>query len=357
MQDETNTAVVEFPPLPEVTTALLPLDDGPLSRAAALIDWDAWRAEIAERLAEDPYFIGSRYVENGTADGFPRFDPIPLTLDDLLDGREEDHVMQNDPHAWMCWYLMTMLRVLWAEHDIHHDHCINWGVLGLGNHGPDIAVFDRQRAPRLHRATLYVTEATRAVLTMEVTSLSTMFADFITKLRAYYLAGVQNYIIVDIASDQAPQLLAYRHTPAGYEEVEPDARGWVPLPVGGYWLSFSDNEEGALQIYDADGNLTRRPERFLIDINTAEQRADKEAERADKEKKAKEDALQRANEAIKLATELLKLAHDETARNQAVPRAEEYEQKLRALRALVEGPEAQAGSPSAPADTGLPPTS
>src|SRR5205807_701111 len=92
-------------------------------------------------------------------------------------------------------------------------------------------------------------EGTRPALVVEMVSPDTRENDVTHKVRLYHRAGVPDYVIIDQQREGGPRrLLHYRHAPAGYEEVPPDAQGRVPLAAVGLLLGLRDN---ALVCHDA----------------------------------------------------------------------------------------------------------
>jgi colicin import membrane protein len=195
----------------------------------------------------DPFRYGWRDVPQTRADGIVTWERIPLTLEDVLHPRENDVIPQNTQHEREQGYVANVCRA----HLVHRpdalvlSNClIDWGQEDLQALCPDIAPVVGVRDPRRPRSTFYVArEGTRPLLIVEIISLETRVNDVERKVEEYYRAGVPVYVIVDEEWEGAPRrVLAYRHTPQGYQEVALDERGRVRLEPLGIWLGLRDNK-------------------------------------------------------------------------------------------------------------------
>src|SRR5262249_6132878 len=142
---------------------------------------------------------------------------------------------------------------------VTHDLLVNWGVPGIGNHSPDVAVFvGLSRHPG--RAGTLDLAALRGCceLVIEVVSPSTRSNDVVHKFDHYYRVGIPLYVLIDQEDEEGPRCLhAYRHTAAGYEEVSPDGQGRVPLPPLGLLLGM--RQDRAVCFDAATGEEVRDP--------------------------------------------------------------------------------------------------
>src|SRR4051812_22348150 len=89
-----------------------------------------------------PY--GWRYVKQTRADGGESLEQVALTLEDVLHPREGDVIPVNITHDADCTYLATVFRSRPLSPPfafVSHDLLIDWGVEGIRNHSPDVAVF------------------------------------------------------------------------------------------------------------------------------------------------------------------------------------------------------------------------
>jgi hypothetical protein len=188
---------------------------------------------------EFPY--GWRYVKRGDT-----FDQVPLTLEDVLHPQEDDFIAGNTLHDKDCNYLKYVFESRPLAPPVglvSHDLIINWGVPGIGNHCPDLAVFvglshDPGQIGTLDLASL----GGRCELVVEVVSPSTRNNDVVHKYDHYYRVGIPLYFIIDQKEEDGPRSVhAYRHTPTGYVEDPADDQGRVALPPLGLLLGLRDN--------------------------------------------------------------------------------------------------------------------
>jgi colicin import membrane protein len=187
----------------------------------------------------DPFRFGWRYVAHVDAIGCKRWVQTPLTLEDVLHPQEGDHIPENSQQELDRTYLASVLRYRLDDKPrmlVLSDCLINWGVPGLGNHSPDVSVFDGVRNPKRNWKTLYVAkEKARPVLAIEIVSpdphdKKARDNDVVTKVQEYYRAGVPLYLLVDQERDGAPRkLICYRRGPRKYGRIRPDAQGRVLL--------------------------------------------------------------------------------------------------------------------------------
>jgi colicin import membrane protein len=187
----------------------------------------------------DPFRFGWRYVPHVDAHGRKRWVQTPLTLEDVLHPQEGDHIPENSQQEHDRRYLANVLEMKLADKPhmlVLSDCLINWGVPGLGNHSPDVSVFDGVRNPKRNWKTLYVAkEKARPLLTIEIVSpdphdKKARDNDVVTKVQEYYRAGVPLYVVVDQERDGAPRkLIGYRRGPHKYVRMRPDAQGRLLL--------------------------------------------------------------------------------------------------------------------------------
>jgi colicin import membrane protein len=290
-----------------------------------------------ERPQLDPFRYGWRYVWKEGPNGQRKCVQVPLTPEDVLHPQEDDFIVQNEAHTEDCYYLRTVLCAHLANHPgIHvlHDHRIDWGVEGLGAHGPDFAVIEGFPANwDRSRGTFYVAEFdAHPLLVLEVTSPTTRDQDLDDKVDEYYQAGVPFYAIVDrlYHDGERPRLLAYRAGERGYERLKPDAQGWLALEPIGLFLAFEGEK---LVCRDAQGrrllDYQETVQAYRAEVQTrqeAEARAEQERARAEAEAQARQQAEQRAQ------AEAQAREAEVQARQQAEERIHQLEIELNRLR-------------------------
>ncbi|HEV2852771.1 MAG TPA: Uma2 family endonuclease [Thermoanaerobaculia bacterium] len=172
----------------------------------------------------------------------------PLTVEDLLDPRLGDHVVQNSWHVATVHRLFDILSRRYKAHPDVFASCdlkMIWGIRGLQNPAPDIAVIPGVRDKgRLRRSFNVPKEGTSPVLVIEVVSDEPehQSADHVEKVRIYERAQVAEYFILDPPSppEDRCRLTGYRLNVVGragrYEPIVPDAEGRLLSRSTGLWL-------------------------------------------------------------------------------------------------------------------------
>jgi colicin import membrane protein len=214
----------------------------------------------------DPFRFGWRYVPQIAADGSKQWVRVPLTLDDVLHPQERDHIPDNSQQSRDCNYLYGVLtwRLAGNPHTVVFTDClINWGVRGLGNHSPDISVFDGVTEPnRDWRSFAVAREGARPVLAIEIVSPDAHDRrardnDVVIKVREYYRARLPIYALVDQEEVEGPRRIV------GYRR---GSRKYVPLPL---------DEQGRLLLEPVRLLMGLRDERVVCwDADTGEAIAD-----------------------------------------------------------------------------------
>jgi Uma2 family endonuclease len=236
---------------------------------------------------KDPYPYGWREAMRTLPDGKEVLERKPLTLEDILHPQVGDYRMHSDEHERFCNYLYNVLSARVADQPdaiVLHDLRVAWAHPDFRAHGPDIAVIFNVRR-RINWSTFSEEEeGTKPSLIIEIVSPSTRSVDVITKVDHYARVGVPNYIIVDRFERRGVmmrELVGYRLTPDGYEELSPNVDGWLWLEPVNLWLGLEGED---LVCYDESGEV-------LLDyVGMTEARAEAEA-------RAAEEAQARAAEA------------------------------------------------------------
>lgn len=193
----------------------------------------------------DPFRLGWRLRSVPRPDGHTSLVEEPLTAEDLLDPRLGDHVVQNSWHVATVYRLFDILsRRYKAQPDVFvsSDLKVTWGIPGLQNPAPDVAVIPGVRDKgRLRRSFNVPKEGARPVLVLEVVSDEPehQSADHVDKVRIYERAQVAEYFILDPPSppEDRCRLTGYRLNAAGrYEPIVPDANGRLLSRSTGLWL-------------------------------------------------------------------------------------------------------------------------
>lgn len=199
----------------------------------------------------NPFRFGWREVQQIGPDGSKRWVLVPLTAEEALHPQEGDHIAENSQQARDRTYLYDVLTGCLADNPhavVFTDLSINWGVPGLGNHMPDISVFDGVRDPRHRnwRTFRVAAEGAQSVLVIEIVSPDAHDRrvrdnDVVIKVREYYRAGVPLYVIVDQERPDGPRrVIGYRRGARKYARLRPDAQGRLLLAPVRLWLGLRD---------------------------------------------------------------------------------------------------------------------
>jgi Uma2 family endonuclease len=275
-------------------------------------------------LEEDsPY--GWRYVSQTQPDGTTEYVRILLTPEDVLHPQEGDFIAERTVQEMERGYLTWVCRYQLRENPsamVTSDCLIDWGVEGIKASAPDVCVFDSVREPNADYNTFpMVEQGARSLLATEFVSVRdrdprSRNNDVVHKFREYYRIGIPLYLIVDQEREKGPRALRlYRHTPAGYQLIPPDAQGRVLLEPVHVLVGLRDNR--------------------IVCFNAATGEEFPDYGDAIQAQRAAEDKLRAEEEARKSAEDKLRV--EEKARKSA-------EDKLRALEEELQRLRSQAGT-------------
>jgi Uma2 family endonuclease len=242
---------------------------------------------------DDPYIYGYRYESRVLEDGSCEHIQIPLTLEDILHPEEDDHRMHCHKHERGCKYLAYVLEMQLADNPnavVLADVRIAWNKPHIKPHTPDISVVFNVKQEQNWSTFYEAREGTRPTLVIEITSPATRSTDLVNKLSEYEDAGVAYYMIVDEYKRRGvwkKRLLGYELTATGYQQIEPDKRGWLWLKPVQLWLAWKGDN---LVCYNKAGELIPTYTEITHAHEDAQSRAEAETKRADQaEQKVKRD--------------------------------------------------------------------
>ncbi len=211
----------------------------------------------------DPFRYGTRWRRVRLPNGQVTEQPIPLTPEDLLDPELGDEVTQSGPHFNYFLLLANLLRGHFESRDdvlVAGDMKIFWGIPGLANPAPDIAVIPgvRQKDDPDRGSFDVLKEGARPSLIIEVVSSldsEVRRNDYEKKVEIYRKAGVAEYLILDPPTSATKGLLlltGYRLGSDGrYRRIEPDSEGHLLSETTA--LRFGVEEDGkTLAILNAE---------------------------------------------------------------------------------------------------------
>ena len=192
-------------------------------------------------------FYGWRYFKRVGPDGEEDLEQVPLTLEDVLHPQEGDHIPQNPVHYADQRYLSDVC----AEREsrlnnglVLTDCIVDWGIPGLGNHCPDVSVFEKlkKRPPTSFGIFRLRISGGRCLLALEIVSPDTRKNDIEDKLTEYHQAKVALYVIVDQKRAGGPrELLAFGRKATGYEKRNLDRRGRILVKQLGIRIGLKNN--------------------------------------------------------------------------------------------------------------------
>jgi Uma2 family endonuclease len=279
----------------------------------------------------DPFRYGWRYVRRKLPDGREELEQVPLTLEDVLHPQEEDVIPQKSQHEMECAHLAAVLRARPAPEPILRvtvDCLIDWGVQGVRNHSPDVAVFvGLEHEPDLTEGTFHLgPSGGRCLLVFENVSPHTRENDVVHKVREYHQAGVPLYILVDQEREDGPRRLrVFVDAPGQYEEAALDAQGRLLLPEFAVFLSLRDNW---LVLHDAENG------RELGDYAQVSRALDAADQRNLEMEHVLEVTIEATRKETKARLEAERVAEEQAkARQTAEERIRELEAALRRLQA------------------------
>lgn len=249
-----------------------------------------------ERLVEDPFFYGHRWVEVEDERG-KRREQVPLTREDLLDPQEGDYVSNHSWHGEITAMLATILRALFTSRGrqdirVGDDLKMLWKDKTISRVAPDICVIpnvqDTQRGiPSFNEGK----EGTKPIFVLEVTSDATEETDKGDKIRVYQKAEVSEYVILDREEwekgkegtgkeDKKLTLTGYRLHPETkrYRKIRPGKEGLF-LETLDLHLSVGDDGR-RLVLIDA---LTGERLRDLTEVTAAASEAEAKLREAEAE--------------------------------------------------------------------------
>lgn len=279
-----------------------------------------------------PY--GWRYQLQTQPDGTSYYVEIPLTEEDLLDPQEGDRKMQTSEHARCAVEIFDRLDNYYVDDvttSVFFDLKMEWGIAGLKEPAPDIAVVPQMREKDPDLGTFKVLEqGTRPALVIEVMSPHYQ-GDNTVKVTLYQTAGVKEYLIVNpYHGDHRNHyhLTLYRLVGQQYQAVKPDEEGRLFSETTGVFFAVSAAPRKVILTVAATGEklLTAKEEKQARVAAEAQARLETQA-RLEAQAQAQAEALQRQ-------------AVEERAKAEAQARIE-AETKLQALQARLRELEAK----------------
>ncbi len=259
---------------------------------------------------EFPY--GWRFVKRKQADGSEKLEQVPLTLEDVLHPQEGDVIPESKPHEADRRYLANVFESRPLAPPIGlvtSDLLIHWGVEGLRDHSPDVAVFvGLNREPDTVVGTLDLPSfGGRCVLVVELVSPATRDNDVVRKMEHYRQIGIPLYVLIDQEREGGPRTLrAYRRKDGRYVEAELDDRGRIDVPLLGLSVGMRDNRVVCHDLRTDEelgdyAGVVRELQEAKRRLDEADRRAEQQEQAIEEQVKARQDAERLASEAQKEA--------------------------------------------------------
>lgn len=255
-------------------------------------------------------------------DGRWVIEPIPLTLEILLNPQEGDQVPQSNPHYRTLFPLADALRrFLERQSDlaVFSDLIIYWGIPGLRQVSPDVSVVQGLADREAVKGSLDLGEESRARVRLAIEVVSTTSKlqrakDEEHNPEVFRRAGVEDYVLVYPAEADEPggprlKLLTLDRS-GRYQQGRPDRRGRLLLRSVN--LRIGVDKEGELVLEDAvtgDRLLTsdqEEAERHRVEIRAASATArakNETAARLEAEARAESEAAARLEAEDRAETE------------------------------------------------------
>jgi Uma2 family endonuclease len=201
---------------------------------------------------------------------------VPLTAEDLLDPQVGDHLVQNGLHIDMVHTLFEMVKGRYEPRLdvlVTSDMKIRWGIPGLSNPAPDLAVIPGVLDPARYRRSFHVPkEGARPCLIVEVVSddPEARQKDLVDKVPLYERARVPEYLIAHPLYPGVPPhepVTGYRLDAAGrYRPIEADAEGRILSVTTGLWFGLSPDGRKIELIEAETGERLLTPEEMRAEL-------------------------------------------------------------------------------------------
>lgn len=246
------------------------------------------------REIEDPFRYGSRWVKVETPRG-AELQEVPLTLDDLFDPQEGDHVAHSILHGDIISATKEMIRQVFRSRGrddvlVCDDVKMLWKDPDLPRIGPDVAVIPGVEDPTRNRDSFNEKEeGTGPVFVLEVVSKSTRNFDYNDKPPIYRQAKVREYFILDPLKTPW-KLLGWRlHPDTGrYRKLRADKQGRVRAETLELDLAIAPEGDRLVLVDLATSEELRDLSEEVEARQAAESRAEMEAEARRQEEEARQ---------------------------------------------------------------------
>ncbi len=267
-----------------------------LNELADSIEPDSHDLPVPASFHREGFPYGWRRVTETLRDGTVIFHDIPLDPEDFLNPELGDQMPQGPQHAEQAVRIYNKLRKH-CRRDPHtavlFDCKMKWGIPGLNEPFPDIAVIPGVRDRDNIRGSFYVAEqGTRPALIIEIMSPG-YAGDDTAKVGIYERAGIREYIILNphFEDESLPfELTGYRLVRGRYQKMIPDPDGrLLSRSIGVRFAPGAGGREVVLTNAVTGEEMLSDEEEYQARQN-AETRAENAEARAEKEAQARQNA-------------------------------------------------------------------
>jgi len=290
--------------------------------------------EPEEPFESEEFTIGWRYVTKTLPSGEETYFQIPLTAEDWLDPQWGDQVVQNSEHQDSNTDIYIKLKNHYANDPtvrVFSDLKMMWGIPGLKEPAPDIAVIPNLKNKKASRSSFdVVKEGTRPCLVIEMMS-EGYPGDDTKKVKIYEQAGVTEYLIINPHSNEAKpyfKMWGYRLNSVGkYQRIVPNKQNqllsqtthiWFCLSKKGQRLRLKDTVSGEWLLTHEESEVQR------LEEAKARQKAEAQAQVEAQARQEETNARQKAEAQAQVEAQ---------ARQKAEAQIQLLEQRLRELEA------------------------
>ncbi len=258
--------------------------DPPYSGSKMVARATGSRAVRVPREIEHPFRYGSRWVEVETPRG-AEFQEVPLTLEDLFDPQEGDHVTHSILHGNIISESKEMIRQAFRSRGrtdvlVCDDVKMLWKDPDLSQIGPDLAVIPGIEDTTLRRDSFNEKkEGTGPVFVLEVISKSTADFDYKDKPSIYRKAEVKECFLLDPLLKPWKLLGRRLHPRTGhYRKIRPDKQGRVRSESLGLYFAIAPEGDRLILVDVATDEELRGLGEEVEARQAAESKAEAEAE-------------------------------------------------------------------------------
>ncbi|MCP4352532.1 MAG: hypothetical protein GY795_44300 [Desulfobacterales bacterium] len=263
-----------------------------LSKPSDSFSADAHSLPVPPSFEEDEFPHGWRRITETLPDGSVRHHDIPLSPEDFLNPEYGDQMPQGREHARQAIDIYNKIINHYHNNpnaDVLFDTKIRWGIPGLKEPFPDIAVVPGVKDAEIIEGSFdAVKYGTGPCLIIEVMSPNYQ-GDDTDKVEIYEEAGVSEYIILNPHQKDPTvpfELTGYRLVQGEYRDIIPDSEGKLLSETTGIWFSVGSDGRRVILTDASTGEelLSAKEEHQIrLEAETRAKQAEHRAEQAEAE--------------------------------------------------------------------------